>query len=70
VILDGRSPLTAFLRREGAEVGTLDDLHRDGLPHAPSDRDERDRNRAVLGRIWGRDTVIANAKALIALAGH
>lgn len=68
VILDHRSPLATFLRREGATIGTLDQLDRVGLPSAPSDDAERARNRTVLQRFWGRDTVIGNARALIALA--
>lgn len=70
VFLDPRSPLTTFLRRQGATIGTLDEIKRGGLPVGPSGIEERDANRAVLQQFWGRDTVIANTRTLIALAAR
>jgi len=68
VILDDRSPLTSFLRREGAVVDTLGGLMRDGLPAAPLAADQRAANRAMLAEFWGRDVVVDNVRALIAAA--
>ena len=68
VFLDQRSPLAAFLQRQGAKIGTLDELRRAGVPLARTSPSELDDNRVVLQRFWGRDTVIANVHALLALA--
>lgn len=64
VVLDARSPLTRFLRTRGAELTTLQDMSRTGLPGAP-DEAGRAANRRVLQDFWGRDTVVANARALV-----
>lgn len=68
VVLDQRSPLTTFLRREGATIGTLAELGRGEVALSTSGPVERVANRAMLQGFWGRDRVIRNARALIATA--
>ncbi len=65
VMLDKRNPLTSFLRDRGATIDTFDHLASYGLPAERVTDAQREANRRMLRQFWGRDTVIANVRALV-----
>ncbi|MCU1417973.1 MAG: hypothetical protein JWP32_2147 [Schumannella sp.] len=70
VFLDERSPLSTFLRERGAHAGTLAGLSTSGLPAGRITGAELAANRRVLQEFWGRDVVLANARALVESIGE
>lgn len=66
VLMDERSPLYRFLLARGTGVRPL--RENQALPSGRVDDDQRAANRHALEEFWGHGTVVANARALVALA--
>lgn len=65
VVLADQSPLVPFLRGRGAEVLTLREIVRSGIPHGRMAPQQLEACRDALLSFWGRARVLANAAALV-----
>lgn len=69
VVLDPRNPVTQYLESRGVQVTNIRKARIGELASTPLGAREVDTHRAVLDRYWGRETVLENARAVIARAG-
>lgn len=67
VFLDESNPTMEFFRNRGAVVRSMTELRNGTLPTGPVGPDALEANRRVLNEFWGRQKVLADAGALIAL---
>lgn len=67
VYLDARSPMLEYFRSSALSAGTLDDLAARGLPATRKTENDIAAIRDVARTLWGRDVVVGNIAALIAL---
>lgn len=64
VILDPVNPVYQYLSVEGIRVGSLDDLLTRTIHEFALEPQEMVENRAVVERLWGREAVLGNLRAV------
>lgn len=69
VLLDARNPVKRYLDSRGIRVSDLRNARVGELASTPLSSSEVATHRDVLNRYWGRETVLENARAVIARAG-
>lgn len=65
LVLDPVNPIHAYLKAQGAHVGSLTELSAAGLEGLALDDDQREENRRIARELWGRDTVLENLRRFI-----